>query len=150
MSLRNDISIAREQAMKSGKKEDLSTLRMVISAIKNLEIEKRRELSDEDVQNVIITQVKQLRDSLSDFERGGRDDLVKRAQAELTLLSAYLPAQLGEGDLISRVKELLNSLGNKEKINMGQAMGAVMKELKGKADGKRIKEAVEQILNSKS
>jgi len=136
--------------MKSGKKEDLSTLRMVISAIKNLEIEKRRELSDEDVQNVIITQVKQLRDSLSDFERGGRDDLVKRAQAELTLLSAYLPAQLGEGDLISRVKELLNSLGNKEKINMGQAMGAVMKELKGKADGKRIKEAVEQILNSKS
>ena len=144
MSLKEDIILAQQAAMKSGEKEKLSILRMVTAAIKNAEIESGEELGDDKVQGVIKKQVKQLGDALKDFEKGGRDDLIKNTKSEIEMLSVYLPAELSDEELTTKVQAVIDGLG--EGVNMGQAMGAVMKELKGQADGGRVREVVEKLM----
>ena len=148
MSLKEDIILAQQTAMKSGEKEKLSILRMVTAAIKNAEIESGEELEDDKVQGVIKKQVKQLADALKDFEKGGREDLIKNTKSEIEMLSVYLPAELSDEELMSKVQTVIDGLG--EGANMGQAMGAVMKELKGQADGGRVREMVEKLINLSS
>jgi uncharacterized protein len=146
MSLKADIVLAQQEAMKVGKKDKLSILRMVSSDIKNQEIKKQTELDDEAVQVVIGRQVKQLQDALQDFERGQRVDLVTKTKKEIELLSSYLPAQMSDEDLTNKATAIIGALGNKADFNIGQAMGAVMKEVKGQADGNRVKAVVTAII----
>ena len=123
-------------------------MRIAHAAIKNVQIEKRAELSDAEVQEVIRRQVKQLQDALVDFTRGNRTDLVDQAKVEIAILSVYLPAQLSDAELESKVKTILDKLGNKAELKPGQVMGVVMKELKGEADGGRGKDFITKILAS--
>ena len=148
MSLKNDIATAQQEAMKSKESDKVSTLRLLSSSIKNEEIKKQSELGEEEIQNVIRTQVKQLKDALVDFENGGRDDLVRKYKAEIELLNQYLPAQLSDEEIEDRVGKILEPLGSKEEINFGSAMGVVMKELKGMADGERVRELIKKYLES--
>ena len=150
MSLQDDIFLAQQEAMKKGDKEALSILRMANAAIKNAQIEKMGALTDEDVRGVIRRQVKQLQDALLDFERGGRADLVEKSKKEIALLSSYLPAQMSAEDVRAKVEEILETLGPKETLDAGKAMGVVMKELKGKADGNVVREIVNQMLHAKT
>lgn len=145
MSLRQTISEAQKNAMKEGQKEALSTLRMLWSALRNTEIDKGSELNDEEVEQLITRQVKQLKDSLVDFEKGGRSDLVQQTQQEITFLSKYLPEQMSDEALMSIVQQTMTKLAGEK--NTGIVMGAVMKEVKGKADGKRVRECVERMMN---
>lgn len=145
MSLRQTISEAQKNAMKEGQKEALSTLRMLWSALRNTEIDKGLELNDEEVQQLITRQVKQLKDSIVDFEKGGRSDLIQQTQQEITLLSKYLPEQMSDEALMSIVEQTITTLAGEK--NTGIVMGAVMKEVKGKADGKRVRECVERMMN---
>ncbi len=145
-SLKEQIKHEQTEALKNREEEKLSVLRFLNSAIKNTEIEKHKELSDVEVQEVIARQVKQFQDALKDFERGGRADLAEKANREINLLKNYLPAQLSAEEIETAVKKILsdNSLiGSKE---VGKAVGMAMKELKGKADGALVKQAVEKIL----
>ena len=136
--------------MKAGEAATVSILRMASAAIKNAEIDKQTELTDEEVQEVLRRQVKQLADALKDFERGGRQDLIEKTKAEIHLLSSYVPAQLSDEEMETRVAAIVASLGPKEQQNMGRAMGAVMKEMKGLADGNRVRDIVSQILTAKT
>jgi len=147
MSLKDDIVSAQKEAMKTKDSQRLSILRMVFSAIKNEEINERRELDDKEVREVIRRQVKQLQDALVDFTKGQRNDLIEQTNFEIKTLSVYLPQQLSEAEVKERVGVILSALGPKENINQGQAMGMVMKELKEIASGDVVKKAVVDYLS---
>lgn len=147
-SLREQIRQEQTEALKNREEVKLSVLRFLNSAIKNTEIEKRKELSDAEVQEVIARQVKQLQDALKDFEKGGRADLVENTNREISLLKNYLPAQLSPEEAERAVKKILTDNGLLENKDVGKAMGLAMKELKGKADGNLVRQLVEKILTA--
>jgi len=141
MSLRSNIVDAQKEAMKSKDTKTLGVVRLLFAAIRNSEIDKGRELTDEEVITIVRSQNKQLGDAIKDFESGARQDLVDNAKAEMEILKRFLPAELSDEEIrvvIEQVKSQ-NPAGN-----VGQLMGVVMKELKGKADGNRVRALVEQ------
>lgn len=146
MSVKSTIEENKNQALKDKDTVRLEALRMLLSAIKNEEINKQKELSDEDVQKIVMSQTKQLKDALKDFESGGRDDLIQKTKAELEILKEYLPEQMSDEELEKIVKSVVEKTGASSPSDMGKVMGAVMGEVKGKADGTRVKEAVMKML----
>lgn len=144
MSLLQDITNARNTAMKQRDAEKLSVLRILCAAVKNEEIEKGGDLSDEAVQNVIARQVKQLKDSMKDFAEAGREDLAAKAEFELGVLKQYLPEQLSDEELQKIVNDMHAEMG--DGANLGALMGRVMGAVKGRADGNRVREMVQAAL----
>ena len=110
MTLKEKLTADMKDAMKAkdAGKQRLSVIRLVRGAVRQLEIDGKKELQDEDVLGVISKEVKQRRDSIEDFRKGGRDDLVANAEAEIAILMEYLPQQLSEDEVRSLVKELLS------------------------------------------
>ncbi len=104
------------------------------------------ELSDEEVLNVIRRAVKQRKDSIEQFTKGGREDLVATEKAELAILETYLPAQMSRDDVIKIAKAKMEELGVTDKSKAGQFMGSLMKDLRGKADGETVKSVVNDLL----
>ncbi|MBP9695025.1 MAG: GatB/YqeY domain-containing protein [Candidatus Magasanikbacteria bacterium] len=147
MALRDDIQSAQTSAMKARQTETLSTLRMLWSAIRNEEINLRQELTDEEVVGVVSRQIKQLRDSATDFAAGGRIDLAEKANAEIKLLETYLPVQMSDDELDSVTKKIINDLSATGVGDVGKVMGNVMKQVKGKADGNRVRNIVTRLLS---
>jgi uncharacterized protein YqeY len=148
MSLRNEIQEKQYAAMKAKDAERVLVMRLIMSAIKNEEIEKKEKLNDEEVQAVAARQVKQLQDALKDFEAGGRDDLVQKTKAEIEILSVYLPEKLSDEELTSVIEKVIEQSGAKIPQDVGKVMGMVMKEVKGKADGNKVREIVSKKLSS--
>jgi uncharacterized protein YqeY len=146
MSLNERLNEDMKQAMKSQEKFKLSVIRQLRSAIKYIEIEEHRELNDEEVLHIINREVKQRRDSLQDFEKAGRDDLVEKINLELTIISKYLPQQLTEEEIQAIVKQTILEVGASSKADMGKVMGALMPKVSGRADGKIINQIVQQML----
>ena len=132
--------------MKAKDNATLSTLRLLLSAVKNKQIDVGHELSDAEIQDVIKSQVKQLKDSVTSFSQGGRDEMVASAQAEIQVLEAFLPAQMGEEELTMLLKGVVETSGATTKADMGKVMGAAMKAVNGQADGSRIKKIIETLL----
>jgi len=146
MTLRSDILGAQKEALKAHDEARLAVLRMLWSAIRNQEIEKgHTELNDEEVQKMAATQIKQLKDAAVDFARGDRQDLVAKSEAEIKILQAYLPEQMSDEELRSLVEKIIKESGLSGTA-VGKAIGSVMKEVKGRADGNRVKEIVSKIL----
>lgn len=134
-------------AMKSRDEIRKNTINMVRAAIKQVEVDTRTELTDDEILLIIVKQVKMRRDALADFEKGGRTDLIEVYNKEIEVLSEYLPKELSDDE----IKTLIAQTASEEKIesgkeNMGRLMGAVMKKAKGKADGNRIRKAVMEFL----
>lgn len=148
MSLAEKITDNMKAAMKAKNIATLSTLRLLISAMKNKEIDVQHELSDAEVQNVVKTQVKQLKDSIESFKAGGREDLATSVQAEIVVLEQYLPTQMNDEELARIVKEVVEKSGAISKADMGKAMGAAMAAVAGRADGSRVKKIVGSLLAS--
>lgn len=146
MLLRDEIQEQQYAAMKAGDADKLSIVRLLMSAIKNEEIAKKRTLDDEEVQGVAARQVKQLQDALVDFQVGKRDDLIKKTKAEIDWLSQFLPKQLSDSELAQIVNATITELGVVSPQDTGKVMGAVMKKIKGQADGNRVRELVAQKL----
>ena len=146
MSLRDEVRSRQHAAMKAGETATVSTLRLFLAAVKNEEISVGHSLTDQEAQTVAARQVKQLRDARPDYEAGGRADLVAQTDAEIRLLSEYLPAQLSDSELESVVKRVVGEFGAKGPADMGRVMGAVMKEVKGKADGNRVRGVAGRLL----
>ncbi len=133
-----------KSAMKSADAVALGVLRMIISAVGNKEIEKKKSpLPDEDVMQVLVTEGKKRKDSIDAFVKGGRQDLADKEQAELKVIQKYLPAQMSKEEVEKSVAAIVAKVGSKE---MGPVMKAVMAELRGKADSGMINEAVKSQL----
>ncbi len=147
MSLKETLLQDQIQAMKNKESDRLTTLRMVLAAIKNTEIDSKEELDDEKIQGIIATQVKQLKDALKDFETGGRSDLIEKTKTEISLLETYLPEQMSDEELKTIVSETLSQVGASSPADLGKVMGAVMGKVKGKADGNRVRSIAMELLN---
>ncbi|KPK41471.1 MAG: hypothetical protein AMJ78_05445 [Omnitrophica WOR_2 bacterium SM23_29] len=149
MTLEEKIEVDLKEALKARDAIRVSTLRMLKAGTKNLAIEKRVEkLEDKDVLSVISKQVKQHRDSIEGFTKGGRQDLVDKEKAELAILEAYMPKQLPPEQLRALIKSTIEKVGAKSKADMGKVMKAVMEEVKGQADGKLVNQIVSEELPS--
>lgn len=147
MKLTERIFEDMKTAMRGHSEVELSTLRLLRAAMKNKQIDLRRELEDEDVLAVVKTQIKQLKDSMESFVSGGRQDLLDHAKQEEAVLAKYLPSQMSDADLEALVAATLKEVGATGKSDMGKAMGAVMKAAQGQADGTRVKAVVEKLLS---
>lgn len=150
MSLHTDIKSQMVEAMKAKDAVKLSVIRGLLSSFTNEAVTKGKKpdemLSDEEVLAVISRAVKQRKDSIAQFEQGGRADLAEDEKAELAVLQSYLPAQMSREEIEAHVKAKIAS-ENPTKDKAGQFTGSVMKDLKGKADGAMVKEVVDSLLS---
>jgi uncharacterized protein YqeY len=134
MSLKARITEDMKNAMRSGEKDRLGLIRMLLAAIKQREVDERIELDDTQVLSVIDKMIKQRRDSITQFEAGGRADLVAKESAEIDWLSDYLPAQLSDAELDALVQEAIATTGASSMKDMGKVMGYVKPKAQGRAD----------------
>ncbi len=146
MSLSERLNEDMKQAMKNQDKFKLSVIRMIRSTIKNVEIEQRRDLDDNEVLDVLSREIKQRKDSLQEFEKAGRDDLAEKVKAEIAVINEYLPEQLTEEEIHAIVKQTIQEVGASSKADIGRVMGALMPKVKGRADGKLVNQVVQQML----
>ncbi len=136
-------------AMRSRDELRLSTLRMVKSALKNKEIEKRGPLDEKEAQQVLGTLIKQRRDSIEQFQKGGRQELADKEASEITIIEAYLPKAMGEEEVAAVVKATIAEMGSPTMKDMGTVMKAVMAKLQAsgaRVDGKVVSELVKKNL----
>lgn len=134
-------------AYKAKDEAKVSTLRMLKTAIKNAEIEKKSALSDSDVVSVLKKEQKTRIESANEFEKGGRADLSEKERNEAKIIENYLPEQISVGELDQEIAKILSDENIHGSENFGQAMKIVMPALKDKADGSQIAESVRKILN---
>ena len=143
MTLKARIQEDMKSAMRAGEKDKLANIRMVMAAIKQREVDERIELDDAQVLTVIDKMVKQRRESITQFAAGGRADLVAKEEAELRLLSAYLPVPLTDSELDALISEAVSATGAASIKDMGKVMAAIKAKAAGRADmgavGARIK-----------
>lgn len=146
MTLKTKIDNDLNEALKAKNALKVSTLRLVKSAIKNKEIDAKGELKEDQVLQILSTMIKQRKESIEQFEIGGRNDLAEKEKGEIVFIEAYLPQQLSEAELTSLVQEAIASVGAKGPQDMGKVMKALMPRVTGKADGKFLSELVRKKL----
>ena len=134
MSLKARITADMKTAMKAGEKDRLKTVRLILADIQRKEIDSREELDDAGVLTVIEKAVKQRRDSIEQFVKGGREDLSAIEEAELEIIQAYLPEQLSDGEIAALIDEAIAATGAESIRDMGKVMGAIKSKAAGKAD----------------
>jgi len=147
MTLKERITEDMKGAMRAGEKERLGTIRLVLAAIKQREVDERISLDDTQVLTVLEKMIKQRREAITQFESGGRADLVAKEQAELTLLQTYLPAQLSEAEIDALIAEAIASTGAASIKDMGKVMGIVKAKAQGKADMGAVSARIKQKLS---
>jgi uncharacterized protein YqeY len=170
MSLQDQLMQDLKEAMKTGDETRKATIRLLRAAISTAQIDKRSAfidaerskgidpeslnledaqftLTDEETLAVIQKQAKQRRDSIAEYEKGGRDDLVAAEQAELAVINGYLPRQMSREEIEVVVREAADELGVSDMSGMGPLMKQVMAELKGKADGRLVNQVVREVLS---
>jgi uncharacterized protein YqeY len=136
-----------KQAMKNKEKDKLSVVRMIKASVQNETIKLGHDLSEEDELTVLSRELKQRKDSLHEFEKAGREDLVEKVRTELTFVELYMPKQLSEDELSEIVKSTISEVGANSKAEMGKVMAAIMPKVKGKADGSLVNKLVQQHLS---
>jgi len=146
MSLRQRIVEMQKEAMINRDEEKLSSLRFLWSQIRNIEIDKKSELNDEEIQTVVARLVKQQQDALKDFVNAGRSDLQTKTEIEIKFLQSFLPEQISDADLETVTRGVVDKIGAVGPTDIGRIMGMVMKEVKGRADGNRVREVVSRII----
>ncbi len=134
MSLKDQIIEDMKSAMKAGEKERLKVVRLMLAAVKQIEIDKRIELDDAAVLSVLDKMVKQRRDSVEQFQNGGRNDLADIELAEIAVLDTYLPEQLSDTELDALIDEAISATGAESIRDMGKVMGQIKSKAAGRAD----------------
>lgn len=147
MSIKEKLMQDLKAAMKSHDKIKKDTITMVRAAIKQIEVDKRVDLSDEEVIDIISKQYKERVSSIDEFKRGGRDDLVAQTEEEIKIILEYLPKQLTDEELEDIIKEAIEKLSITDKKQIGELMKEVMPKIKGKADGKKVNSIASKYLN---
>ena len=143
MSLKDSITEDMKSAMKAGDKDRLKVLRLILAAIKQVEVDTRKELDDAAVLGALEKMLKQRRDSIEQFTKGGREDLAAIEQAEMAVIDSYLPAKMDDAELDALVDEVIAATGAESIRDMGKVMGAIKSKAAGRADmgavGARVK-----------
>ncbi|MCO5141902.1 MAG: GatB/YqeY domain-containing protein [Oligoflexia bacterium] len=147
MSIKEKIKSDMITAMKAKEKERLDTIRFIQAAIKKQEIDTRVDLDDKAVTAILMNLAKQRRDSIDQFRKGGREDLVKKEEGELAILQSYLPEQMSTEELTKVVESAIKETGATGRKDMGVVMKAVMDKVGGKAEGSAISELVKSRLS---
>jgi len=145
--LKERIDIDFKQSLKNQEKLRLSTLRLLISEIRNAEIAKQRELSEDELISVIKSEIKRRDQAITEYQKASRVDLVEKEKAERDILSAYLPEQLSEDEVEKLVRDVIAELNAGGSVQVGTVMGRVMAQVKGKADGNTVRRIVERLLS---
>jgi len=135
-----------KNALRSGDRVKISVLRLLKSALKNKEIELQRPLTDDDCLSVVSSQIKQRRDSIEQYDNGGRSDLANAERMEMEILTSYLPRQLSVEEIDQLIKEAIMQTGAKGFKDMGAVMKVLMPKVRGCADGKLVNQRVKEIL----
>jgi hypothetical protein len=147
MSLTDTLRKDMFKAIKDGAKDESEILKMALASIKNVQIELEEELTDKDVQKILRSEVKKIRDSIEQFKKMERDDLVAKEVIQLEVLQSYLPQPMSEDEVRKVVEAKVKELNAESMRDMGKVMGVVMKELEGKTDGNTVKDIVQDILS---
>ncbi len=147
MSLKAQITEDMKAAMRAKEAQKLGTIRMLTAAIKQKEVDERTELDDAQVHAIIERMIKQRKDSITQFEAGGRQDLADVEKAEMDILAAYMPTQLSDDELAAAVAAVAATAAGPQ--DMGKVMGALKQTLAGRADMSRVSALVKEALASK-
>ena len=147
MSLKEKLLSDMKEAMKSKDSVKLGTVRSVISAIKNQEIDLKKELNDEEILSLVSREVKKRKEAASLYEKGKRPELKDKEIQEMKILQTYLPEQVSEEDLRQRIQEVIAETGAEGMKDFGKIMKTLVPEFKGKADNSLIKELTNEYLN---
>lgn len=145
--IKQRISDDVKNAMRSKDKERLATLRMITAAIKQKEVDERADLDDGQVLTVLDKMAKQHRDSIEQYQKAGRDDLVAKETSELEVVTSYLPEQLSEEEIRQIIKETIETTGASSMQDMGKLMGQLKPRLQGRADMGKVSGLIKQALS---
>ena len=148
ISLKNQIMEDMKSAMKTGKKDRLRVIRLILAAIKQIEVDERKETDESTVLAVLTKMVKQRRDSVKQFEQGNREDLAAIERAEIVILNEYLPAQLSTNELTIMIDEVIQVTGANNIRDMGKVMGQIKAKASGRADMGAVSALIKKRLNS--
>lgn len=146
MTAKNVIEDDLKVAMRSGDAQLKSTLRMILAAIKLAEIDRATPLNDSEVDAILQKEIKSRRETITDAERAGRPDLVAEANAEIAIISKYLPKQLSSEEIEALAKEAINKAGATSPKEMGAVMKLLMPQVQGRADGSLVNQIVRRLL----
>lgn len=150
--LKKEIKNNLTKALKKGNRTECSTLRMLLAGILNKEKEKKyktskEELTDEEIIEIVFSEIKKRKEAIVEFEKGKRDDLAKKEKAEMAVLQKYLPEQFSEEEIKKIVKEAIEKVGAKEIKDIGKVMAETMPKVKGRADGSTVSKIVKELLS---
>jgi uncharacterized protein len=148
MSLKERITEDMKASMRSGDKERLAGIRLILAAIKQREVDERIQLDDPQVLAVLDKMIKQRRESITQFEAGGRADLVAKESAELAVLQAYLPAQLADSEIESLIRAAIAGTGASSMKDMGKVMAAVKPQVQGRTDMGALSARIKALLST--
>lgn len=148
MSMKEKLQQDRIAAMRAGDTIKRNAVGLLLAAIKQEEIDGQITLDDEGVLAVLMKQAKQRRESIADYEKANRPEMVASEQAELTIIEAYLPQQMGREQIVAIAAEIVAELGVTDAKGMGQVMGKLMPKVKGQADGRLVNEVVREMLQN--
>lgn len=146
MSLLSTLNDDMKTAMKAKDKETLQVIRMLKASLQNEQIKKGSELDADEELTVLSREMKQRRDSLTEFDKAGREDLAEKVKIEIAIVEKYLPAQLSEDEIRDIVKAAIEKTGAATPAEFGKVMGVVMPQVKGKADGNQVNAIVKELL----
>jgi len=148
MSLLNRLTEELKESLRGGDQTRVSVIRLLKSAIKNREIEKMAPLTEDEIIDVIMSGVKQRRESIEQFQKGGREDLVRKEEKELEILQSFLPPPLSEEDLKREIKSVIEEVGASSPRDIGKVMKALMPRIKGRAEGARVSSLVKELMEA--
>ncbi len=146
MSLLDTLKSDMIKAMKARDKDTLSVVRMLKAAVQNEQIEVGHDLTPDEEISVLNREYKQRKESLAEFKKAGRDDLIQKTQAEMKVVEKYLPKQLSDDEVKAKVAEIIKQQNASSMKDFGKVMGAAMKALKGQADGQLVNKTVKSLL----
>lgn len=148
MSLKEKLAEDLKEAMRARDETRKSAIRMALAAIKNAEVAAIKQFGDPEVLGVIAKQVKQRRESIEEFRKAGRQDLVDKETAEMRVLESYLPAQMSREEIVAEARKVVDEVGARGPQDKGKVMAAIMPRLAGRAEGRTVNEVVTEILSS--
>ncbi len=147
MTIKEEINQSLIKALKAKETEKVQTLRGLLASLKNAEIEAKGELKDDRVIEVLRKEVKQRKEAAVEYQKGNREDLVKKEKSELDIIEEYLPEEISDQKIETAVKEAIKKTGASSKQDIGKVMGVVMAKLKGQADGARVSQITSKLLS---
>lgn len=147
MDLRARLHQDLQAALKAGRKVEASTLRLLLSAVKNREVEKRGQPTEPEILQLIVRECNQRREAIQQFRRGGREDLALREEEELQILEGFLPRPMTPEELLAKVRDAIAATGAASVKDMGKVMACLMPQVSGRADGKVVSHLVKQELS---